>query len=126
MVIPIPTDGEMAILRVLWSHGPSTVRQVHESLHDERKVGYTTVLKMLQIMREKGGGKCTTALAEHPCQPGAAQLFQHVMRVKLGAQSVAGQKLRTQVCTSCPGITLALPVEQVHGSEPPSPSGPPA
>ena len=54
MAIPTPTDGEMAILRVLRSQGPSTVRQVHESLHDERKVGYTTVLKMLQIMREKG------------------------------------------------------------------------
>ena len=54
MAIPAPTDGEMAILRVLWSRGPSTVRQVHEALHGERKVGYTTILKMLQIMREKG------------------------------------------------------------------------
>ena len=54
MPIPAPTDGEMAILRVLWAHGPSTVRQVHEVLQPEREVGYTTVLKMLQIMREKG------------------------------------------------------------------------
>ena len=54
MPIPAPTDGEMAILRVLWEHGPSTVRQVHEILQPEREVGYTTVLKMLQIMREKG------------------------------------------------------------------------
>ena len=54
MSIPAPTDGEMAILRVLWARGPSTVRQVHDVLQPERDVGYTTVLKMLQIMREKG------------------------------------------------------------------------
>ena len=54
MPIPTPTDGEMAILRVLWARGPSTVRQVHEVLQPERNVGYTTVLKMLQIMRGKG------------------------------------------------------------------------
>lgn len=54
MSIPAPTDGEMAILRVLWARGPSTVRDVHDVLQAEREVGYTTVLKMLQIMRDKG------------------------------------------------------------------------
>ena len=52
--LPKPTDGELAILRVLWSLGPATVRQVHEVLSAERVTGYTTVLKMLQIMTEKG------------------------------------------------------------------------
>ena len=52
--LPRPTDGERAILRVLWSGGPSTVRQVHEVLNAGRETGYTTVLKMLQIMTEKG------------------------------------------------------------------------
>ena len=47
-----PTDAELAILRVLWSRGPSTVRQVAETM--DRAVGYTTVLKLLQIMTEKG------------------------------------------------------------------------
>ena len=46
-----PTDGELAILRVLWARGPSTVRQVAEAL--ERDTGYTTALKLLQIMTEK-------------------------------------------------------------------------
>ena len=46
-----PTDAELAILRVLWSRGPSTVRQVAEQLG--RTTGYTTVLKLLQIMTEK-------------------------------------------------------------------------
>lgn len=54
MAIPAPTDGEMAILRGLWSRGPSTARQVHEALHGKQKVGYTTSLKMPQIIREKG------------------------------------------------------------------------
>jgi len=51
---PRPTDAELAILRVLWERGPSTVRQVHALLHAERATGYTTVLKLLQIMAEKG------------------------------------------------------------------------
>ena len=51
---PRPTDAELAILRVLWDRGPSTVRQVFEVLSAERELGYTTALKMLQIMDEKG------------------------------------------------------------------------
>jgi BlaI family transcriptional regulator, penicillinase repressor len=47
-----PTDAELAILRVLWAHGPSTVRRVAEVLG--REAAYTTVLKLLQIMTEKG------------------------------------------------------------------------
>lgn len=49
-----PTDAELAILRVLWERGPSTVRQVFEVLSAEKDLGYTTALKMLQIMSEKG------------------------------------------------------------------------
>ena len=51
---PRPTDSELAILRVLWERGPSTVRQVHEALVGERETGYTTTLKLMQIMAEKG------------------------------------------------------------------------
>ena len=50
-----PTDAELAILRVLWARGPSTVRQIAEVMSDAgRETGYTTVLKLLQIMTEKG------------------------------------------------------------------------
>jgi len=52
--LPMPTDAELAILRVLWERGPSTVRQVQETLDQVRPTGYTTALKMLQIMTEKG------------------------------------------------------------------------
>jgi predicted transcriptional regulator len=52
--LPRPTDAELVILRVLWDRGPSTVRQVHEALADARETGYTTTLKLMQIMAEKG------------------------------------------------------------------------
>jgi BlaI family transcriptional regulator, penicillinase repressor len=52
--LPRPTDGELAILRILWDRGPSTVRQVHDALARERPAAYTTALKLLQIMAEKG------------------------------------------------------------------------
>jgi len=52
---PRPTDAELAILRILWERGPSTVRQVHEVLASrERPTAYTTALKLLQIMTDKG------------------------------------------------------------------------
>jgi predicted transcriptional regulator len=50
--LPQPTPAELEILQQLWQHGPSTVREVQERL--ERDVGYTTVLKLLQIMTQKG------------------------------------------------------------------------
>jgi BlaI family penicillinase repressor len=52
--MPRPTDTELAILRVLWRIGPATVRAVQTELQRQEDTGYTTVLKMLQIMTEKG------------------------------------------------------------------------
>ncbi len=49
-----PTDSELEILQVLWQNGPVTVRFVHEQLAKNKDVGYTTTLKLLQIMQEKG------------------------------------------------------------------------
>ncbi len=60
MVLPMtqspqkPTASELEILRVLWARGPSTVREVHEALSEKKSLGYTTVLKLLQIMTSKG------------------------------------------------------------------------
>jgi len=48
-----PTASELEILRVLWARGPSTVREVHEALSEKKSLGYTTVLKLLQIMTVK-------------------------------------------------------------------------
>jgi BlaI family transcriptional regulator, penicillinase repressor len=52
--LPRPTDAELAILRVLWRRGPSTVKDVHEELARRAPAAYTTTLKQLQIMAEKG------------------------------------------------------------------------
>ena len=49
-----PTAAELQILQVLWERGPSTVREVHEALQEEKALGYTTVLKLMQIMTTKG------------------------------------------------------------------------
>ena len=51
---PRPTDAELEILTVLWSRGPVTVRDVHETIASRRPTQYTTVLKQLQVMAEKG------------------------------------------------------------------------
>ena len=52
--IPKPTEAELGILNVLWEHGPSTVREVQARLSATKEVGYTTALKLLQIMTDKG------------------------------------------------------------------------
>jgi BlaI family penicillinase repressor len=49
-----PTPAELAILQILWSRGPSTVREIHDVLAREKDVGYTSALKFLQIMTAKG------------------------------------------------------------------------
>jgi predicted transcriptional regulator len=49
-----PTDAELTILHVLWDKGPTTVREVYKILSSGKNVGYTTVLKLMQIMTEKG------------------------------------------------------------------------
>jgi predicted transcriptional regulator len=51
---PRPTDRELTILRILWDKGPSTVRKVNEAMNKHEDIGYTTTLKLMQIMAEKG------------------------------------------------------------------------
>ena len=52
--IPQPTDTELTILGILWDNGPSTVRQVNDAMNQTKATGYTTTLKLMQIMTEKG------------------------------------------------------------------------
>src|SRR5947209_1633001 len=52
--VPLPTEAELEVLRVLWARGASTVREVFEALNGSKDVGYTTVLKQMQVMFEKG------------------------------------------------------------------------
>ena len=67
-----PTASELEILRVLWARGPSTVREVHEALSEKKELGYTTVLKLLQIMTAKGTVRRDEGWRAHvyeACQP---------------------------------------------------------
>jgi BlaI family penicillinase repressor len=72
--IPKPTDSELGILRILWDRGPSTVREVHEVLEKSKEAGYTTTLKLMQIMVEKGILSRNTSSRTHIY---AAALSQH-------------------------------------------------
>ena len=87
MAAPHPTEGELAILRVLWSRpGPSTVREVHDVLSRKKDVAYTTVLKMLTIMADKGlvrrddSERSHTYVAVHDEPVVQASLLQDLMR----------------------------------------------
>jgi len=68
-----PTDRELAILGVLWQRGPSTVREIHETLHPESETGYTTTLKLMQIMAEKGLLTRKGAGRQHIYKPAVSQ-----------------------------------------------------
>jgi predicted transcriptional regulator len=68
-MLPIPTDAELEILTVLWSLGPSTVRDVHEVLNRRKPTQYSTVLKFMQIMTEKGLVRRDDAARAHVFEP---------------------------------------------------------
>ncbi len=64
-----PTESELEILQILWTRGLATVREVHEELATFKDVGYTTTLKLMQIMHEKGLVKRDQSMRTHVYQP---------------------------------------------------------
>lgn len=80
--LPRPTDAELEILTVLWSRGPSTVREVHEAILGRRPAQYTTILKLLQIMDEKGLVKRDERQRAHIYTP--AQAREHTQQQLAG------------------------------------------
>ena len=101
---PLPTSSELEILRVIWQRGPSTVREVYRTLAARRDIGYSTVLKFMQIMQEKGfvvrderekahvyrprqsqratRNKLVGSLMEKAFRGSALSLVQHVLEAK--------------------------------------------
>lgn len=69
----LPTDAELAILGVLWRRGPSTVREVHAELEPSQGTGYTTVLKLMQLMLQKGLLMRDESSRSHVYRPASAQ-----------------------------------------------------
>jgi predicted transcriptional regulator len=94
--VPRPTDAELAILRVLWDRGPSTVRQVHDVLARDRQAAYTTALKLLQIMTEKG-------LVERDERDRT-----HVYRARLGEEQTQRQLVRDLADRAFGGSAMKL------------------
>ena len=80
-----PTDAELAILRVLWDRGASTVREVFQALDGQTDVGYTTVLKTMQIMTEK-------RLLERD-ETQRAHVYQPVLAEEITQQQLVGDLL---------------------------------
>jgi BlaI family transcriptional regulator, penicillinase repressor len=121
--LPRPTESELAILRVLWQRGGGTVRQVWEELNHRQKTGYTTVLKMMQIMTEKrlvereAAGRChvyRTTLAEDETQ---RQLVRHLLDRAFGGSA---HKLVQQALAAKPAAPEELAeirklLEQMEG-----------
>ena len=68
-----PTDVELEILAVLWELGPSTVRQVHRVLAAAKGTGYSTTLKMMQVMRDKGVLMCDDSVRPQVYRPAASR-----------------------------------------------------
>lgn len=108
---PKPTDAELAILRVLWQRGPSTVREVMDELNRQADTGYTTVLKLLQIMTDKGLVVRTEAGKAHVYEAAQAeahtqqQLVAHLLDRAFGG---AAHKLVLQALTARPAAPAEL------------------
>jgi len=95
--IPKPTESELEILQVLWQSGPCSVRLVHEKLcADGRDIGYTTTLKLMQIMSEKGLVVRNT------------DARSHIYEASLPEEAVQGQLLRRFVDTAFRGSAMSL------------------
>ena len=81
-----PTASELEILRVLWVRGPSTVREVHDALSEKKSLGYTTVLKLLQIMTTKGTVRRNETQRAH--------VYEAVLPAEQTKRQIAGDMLQ--------------------------------
>ena len=104
----LPTGAELQILRVLWRSGPATVREVHDALVPRRRTGYTTVLKLLQIMHQKG--LVTRDEAER----------SHIYRARIG-DSVTQRRLLRDLADRAFGGSAASLAMQALSTEKASP-----
>ena len=108
---PRPTDAELAILRVLWRKGPCTVREVQEELTRGQPTGYTTALKLLQIMTEKGliardvSRRTHVYRASRPAEQTQRQLVGDLLERAFGGSA---EKLVMQALASKPASAQEL------------------
>ena len=103
-----PTEAELAILDVLWTRGPATVREVHEALAQRggRAIGYTSVLKLMQIMADKGWATRDESARSH------------VYAAAVGREAVQARLLDDLVARVFSGSAGALVVRALSGQTP--------
>ena len=93
--VPAPTDAELDVLRVLWHRGPSTVREVYDVVFAGKDVGYTTVLKQMQVMHRKGLLKRSERFRSHVYEASQPQarvqrdLVQSLVRQAFGGSAAS-------------------------------------
>jgi len=110
-----PTDAELEILQVLWRHGPATVRQVNDILNEQRKVGYTTTLKMMQIMTEKQILKRNEDRRSHLYSPKIHETdAQNLMLNKLLKSAFGGSALKLVVSALGNGKTSKKELQKIR------------
>lgn len=102
-----PTEAELEILNILWTHGPASVKDVHERLSQTKAVGYTTALKTMQIMLEK----------QLLTREGSARI--HVYRANVSQDEARGQMVQRMIETAFNGSAMQL-VMQALGNHKPS------
>jgi BlaI family transcriptional regulator, penicillinase repressor len=123
---PRPTPAELEILRVLWEQGPSTVRDVQERMERERPTGYTTVLKLLQIMTEKDlvrrdeTARAHVYAARLPEQQTQQQLVRDLVDRAFGgsARKLVMQALSTRKTSREDLSKIRELLDQLEGEEP--------
>jgi BlaI family penicillinase repressor len=109
MTIPLPTEAELEILNVLWGLGQATVREVHDALHS-KETGYTTVLKQMQVMAEKGLLKRSERFRSH--------VYEARVPREQTQRQLAGNLLRRAFDGSAKNLVLgALSSQKVSAAE---------
>jgi predicted transcriptional regulator len=107
---PRPTDRELTILRILWDSGPCTVRQVNEAMSVDGSTGYTTTLKLMQIMTDKGLLRRDDSQFKHVYEP--------VLTEERAQKQLVGDMLERAFCGSAEKLVLrALSAKKISASE---------
>jgi predicted transcriptional regulator len=107
---PRPTDRELTILRILWDNGPCTVRQVNDTMNADGSTGYTTTLKLMQIMTDKGLLRRDDSQFKHVYEPALTE--------ERAQKQLVGDMLERAFCGSAEKLVLrALSAKKISARE---------
>jgi BlaI family penicillinase repressor len=124
--IPQPGKVELAILRALWEHGPATVRQVHEAMGRQHATGYTSTLKMMQVMFTKGLLRRDESVRPqlYSAAFGEGQIQSHLMDEFIqrafggSAQKLVMRAIQSETLTRQDLAEIRKLIKQIEGGKP--------